>query len=98
MIGQHADVVIVDAFMKKVGDFDVQTAYQAMKAAATTTRQVIYPIPYCSDIFQHNSRADLQDWLKLGCRFAFVWNLFVILDVAYDVSDVGVCETLAYSY
>lgn len=53
MFGNHADVVISDAYFKGITNFDVHKAYEGMKLASTTQRK-------------HNSRADLQDWLTKG--------------------------------
>ena len=53
MPGTHADSVITEAYLKGVTDFDVEAAYEAMKAHATG------PVP-------HGGRGDIEDWINLG--------------------------------
>eukprot|EP01119_Soliformovum_irregulare_P012554 TRINITY_DN3269_c0_g2_i4.p1 TRINITY_DN3269_c0_g2~~TRINITY_DN3269_c0_g2_i4.p1 ORF type:complete len:741 (+),score=200.96 TRINITY_DN3269_c0_g2_i4:19-2241(+) len=52
MDGQHADIIIADAFFKGI-EFDIKMAYDAMKIAATTERK-------------NAGREFIQDWLHLG--------------------------------
>lgn len=52
MTGQHADIVLSDAFFKGL-DFDYKAAYAGMRQGATETQV-------------HNSRTDLQNYLTLG--------------------------------
>eukprot|EP01130_Rhizamoeba_saxonica_P016699 TRINITY_DN776_c0_g2_i2.p1 TRINITY_DN776_c0_g2~~TRINITY_DN776_c0_g2_i2.p1 ORF type:complete len:695 (+),score=149.93 TRINITY_DN776_c0_g2_i2:261-2345(+) len=53
MIGTHSIVLIADAYIKGVEDIDMDTAYKAMKQAATQKQQ-------------NAGRRDLVDWNKLG--------------------------------
>jgi predicted alpha-1,2-mannosidase len=53
MIGTHADSVIAEAWLKGVGDFDVETAYQGMR------RHALGPVP-------NAGRDDMEHYSSLG--------------------------------
>jgi predicted alpha-1,2-mannosidase len=54
MIGTHADSVITEAYIKGVGDFDIQTAYEGMVRHATLPGG------------DHAERCDLEHYINLG--------------------------------
>jgi len=79
MIGTHADSVIAEAYLKGVGDFDVETAYQGMVRHATQS------VP-------HAGRSDLDHYLAHGyCATDHTGQApSKTLEYAYDDFCVGV--------
>ncbi|KAH3743641.1 alpha1,2-mannosidase subfamily protein [Pelomyxa schiedti] len=53
MVGNHAIILIVDAWKKGITDFDTNAAYTGMKYAATET-------------MEYDTRIDVEDWISLG--------------------------------
>ena len=53
MLGTHADSVITEAYIKGVGDFDAETAYEGMRLHATEDRP-------------HAGRSDVENYINLG--------------------------------
>jgi predicted alpha-1,2-mannosidase len=53
MIGSHSDVVIADAYLKGLREFDVEAAYAAMR------RHAMEPRP-------HGGRSGIEDYLEMG--------------------------------
>eukprot|EP01112_Ceratiomyxa_fruticulosa_P018977 TRINITY_DN6143_c1_g1_i1.p1 TRINITY_DN6143_c1_g1~~TRINITY_DN6143_c1_g1_i1.p1 ORF type:complete len:764 (-),score=125.90 TRINITY_DN6143_c1_g1_i1:103-2394(-) len=77
MIGEHADIVIADAYFKGLTNFDVQLAYKAVRQSATT-QQV------------HASRVDIQDWINLG-YISYEKDGHAVCDtLSYSVDDWAV--------
>ena len=82
--GQHAEVVIADTYLKGITNFDVSTAYQAMKLAATTERK-------------HAGRSCLQNYLNNGC-IQFQQSIIHFSVVPYDCDTHGACSVLKMKY
>eukprot|EP01125_Pyxidicula_operculata_P000675 TRINITY_DN10657_c0_g1_i1.p1 TRINITY_DN10657_c0_g1~~TRINITY_DN10657_c0_g1_i1.p1 ORF type:complete len:753 (+),score=147.90 TRINITY_DN10657_c0_g1_i1:14-2272(+) len=74
MFGTHAIVLISDAYQKGVTDFDVQTAYRAMKQAATQPQL-------------HAGRDDIQDYINLGYVPYEKASTGACLTLAYSYDD-----------
>jgi predicted alpha-1,2-mannosidase len=86
MVGDHADAVIADAYVKGLRDFDVEAAYQMMKHNATE-------LPATRELYvDGRGRRGLDSYLKYG----YIPLEDHIIDAFHR--DEQVSRTLEYAY
>lgn len=94
MIGDHASCVILDAYLKGVRDFDVETAYRAMRKNAVTPGLNVIPM-----VGAGIGRYGIIPYQLLGYVPAdFSLSPQNPLFIAPYAFNQGVSRTLAYSY
>lgn len=100
MIGTHSDSVIADAYIKGVTDFDIDTAYEGLRAHA------LGPVPY-------GNRDHVDSWISRGWLSAdqtsgsvsktqeYAYNdycLSVLADALGETADAGMFAERAGNY
>jgi len=86
MLGASADIVIAESYLKGIRDFDIETAYQAMRKDALDIE-----IPDCD----FNARRGITEYLKYGYCPADLMDQAVSRTLEYAYADDAISKLAA---